>query len=92
MFLNFFDHWSDFGKISESGILPRQCHTHKCLITMIFHPLLHSYSGFVSDDFLLVTIGPSWAKIWSKIWPNFFVLPPQNGIWQNALDPQVSLV
>ena len=50
MVLNFFDHWSDFGKISENALLPRLGQTTKCLITMIFHILLHHYSGFVSGE------------------------------------------
>ena len=42
--------WPSLGKIAFSLILPKSDQWSKKLRTMIFHTLLHSYSGFVSGE------------------------------------------
>ena len=60
------------------------------------HDFPHSFASLFRFcfrwNFFWSLFGQVWPKFDPIFGPIFFVLPPQNGIWQNALDPQVSLI
>ena len=87
IFKKFVD-WSDFGKISKIQILPNCHQSRKKNSAIIFHAYGTIYLTLLNEK----NFDPNLAKfdqILTKFWLNFgikfFVLPPPNGIRQNAL-------
>ena len=74
--------WPSLGKIAFSLILPKSNQWSNKLKTMIFHTLLHSYSGFASGEIFFGHYLAKFGQILTKFLAQFFC--PSTSKWDLA--------